>query len=212
MGIGYLVLKGEWKDLERLRLRVRAEERFTDLYGHGLLQAEPKDYDINAAPLGTKNLCASTYKRFGVEDKVWKSEMHEEMAKIDLKPTLEGIEVKHLVNEDTLDLGIVERETGMPRTGFGAILSRHPPNHRKMSSDTTYRVDYVPLFDYEPASPPFQGNYSIVHRKCRSQFTDIEDERRRGYNKWHDESGIYGNSVIKQKLFPVTDPLTHHLK
>ncbi|XP_038625857.1 protein C9orf135 homolog isoform X2 [Tachyglossus aculeatus] len=155
---------------------------------HETIQAEPKDYDINAAPLGTKNLCNSSYWRFGVEDKVCKSEMHEQMAKIYLKPSLEQNKMKPLLNEDTLCTGVIER-----------------------ASETTYRADYVPPYDYKPAIPPFLGNYSVAHRKCRSQFTDVEDGRRRGFNRWHDESGIYGNSDVKQKVFPATNPITSHL-
>ncbi|XP_038625858.1 protein C9orf135 homolog isoform X3 [Tachyglossus aculeatus] len=118
---------------------------------HETIQAEPKDYDINAAPLGTKNLCNSSYWRFGVEDKVCKSEMHEQMAKIYLKPSLEQNKMKPLLNEDTLCTGVIERETGMPGTGFGAVLPRHPANHWKTASETTYRADYVPPYDYKPA-------------------------------------------------------------
>lgn len=35
------------------------------IYRHQSREAEPKDYDVNEAPLGKKNLCHSTYRRFG---------------------------------------------------------------------------------------------------------------------------------------------------
>ncbi|EGW14721.1 Uncharacterized protein C9orf135-like [Cricetulus griseus] len=52
---------------------------------------------------------------------------------------------------------------------------------------------------------PRQEDYSIVYRKCRSQFTDLNGSKRFGINTWHDESGIYANSEAKQKLYSLAD-------
>ncbi|KAH0628276.1 hypothetical protein JD844_009193 [Phrynosoma platyrhinos] len=51
------------------------------------------------------------------------------------------------------------------------------------------------------------GGYSVVHRKCHSQFTDTADYRRHGINTWQDESGVYANADLKLKVFPVTNPI-----
>ncbi|XP_011516535.1 cilia- and flagella-associated protein 95 isoform X3 [Homo sapiens] len=135
---------------------------------------------------------------------------------------------KALLNEETVSSGIIERVTGLPATGFGAVFPRHPPDWSKMCALTTYSEDYVPPYDYQPHESfkngtrsfhiffaeliavyhmkayPCQDDYSIVHRKCRSQFTDLNGSKRFGINTWHDESGIYANSDVKQKLYPLT--------
>lgn len=63
---------------------------------------------------------------------------------------------------------------------------------------------YSLLYPQVGAQP---DGYSVVHRKCHSQFTDTADYRRHGINTWQDESGIYANADIKQKVFPVTNPI-----
>lgn len=35
---------------------------------HQNREAEPKDYDVSEVPLGKKNLCHSSYRRFGNSD------------------------------------------------------------------------------------------------------------------------------------------------
>ncbi|EMP30445.1 hypothetical protein UY3_12446 [Chelonia mydas] len=126
---------------------------------------------------------------------------------------------KSMLNEDNFEDGVIDRYL-----------------------DTTYRIDYVPPYDYTPydllrmivkalqipleevqdpthkllgilqtMGPGKVGaqpdGYSVVHRKCHSQFTDTADYRRHGINTWQDESGIYANADIKQKVFPVTNPI-----
>ncbi|XP_054110954.1 cilia- and flagella-associated protein 95 isoform X5 [Callithrix jacchus] len=107
---------------------------------------------------------------------------------------------KALLNEETVSSGIIERVTGLPPVGFGAVLPRHPPDRSKICARTTYSEDYVPPYDYQPHSYTCHDDYSIVHRKCRSQFTDLNGSKRFGINTWHDESGIYANSDVKRKL------------
>ncbi|XP_037653785.1 protein C9orf135 homolog isoform X3 [Choloepus didactylus] len=176
-------------------------------------EAFPKDYDIEG-PETVKKLCNSTYWRLGTDEPpIWISETHEQMSKIYLKTKLAEIKSKALLNEETISFGIIERDTGLPATGFGTVFTRHPPDHQKLYELTTYREEYVSPYDYQPLDYPCQGDYSIVHRKCRSQFTDLDGSKRYGINTWHDESGIYANSDVKQKLYPATGgPIVPFLK
>ncbi|XP_007936600.1 protein C9orf135 homolog [Orycteropus afer afer] len=175
-------------------------------------EAFPKDYDIES-PETVKKLCNSTYWRFGTDEPpIWISETHEQMAQVCLNTELAEIKSKALLNENTLNSGLIERDTGLPAMGFGAIFTRHPPDRRKMYSLTTYSQEYVPPCVYQPVDYPCE-DYSIVHRKCRSQFTDLDGSKRFGINHWHDESGIYANSDVKRKLYPITDgPIVPFLK
>ncbi|XP_011369600.1 protein C9orf135 homolog [Pteropus vampyrus] len=176
-------------------------------------EAYPKDYDIGS-PEKVKKLCYSTYWRLGTDEPpIWISETHEQMAQIFLNTELAEIKSKALLNAETMSSGIIERDTGLPVTGFGALFTRHPPDRRKMCALTTYAENYTPPYDYQPLDYPCQDDYSIVHRKCRSQFTDLNGSKRFGINTWHDESGIYANSYVKQKLFPLTGgPIVPFLK
>ncbi|XP_030149181.1 protein C9orf135 homolog isoform X3 [Lynx canadensis] len=157
-------------------------------------EAYPKDYDIEG-PEEIKKLCNSTYWRLGTNEppllffQIWISETHEQMAQVYLNRELATIKRKALLNEETMSSGIIERDTGLPATGFGALFTRHPPDHRKMCALTTYAEDYAPPYDYQPFDYPCQDDYSIIHRKCRSQFTDLDGSKRFGINTWHDESG-----------------------
>ncbi|XP_037013495.2 cilia- and flagella-associated protein 95 isoform X1 [Artibeus jamaicensis] len=144
---------------------------------------------------------------------IWISETHEQMAQVFLNTKLTQIQSKDLLNEETMNAGIVERDTGVPVTGFGALFTTHPPDWRKMCSLTTYTEDYTPPYDYQPLDSPCQDDYSVVHRKCRSQFTDLDGSKRFGIHTWHDESGIYANSHVKQRLYPFTGgPIVPFLK
>ncbi|XP_028002167.1 cilia- and flagella-associated protein 95 isoform X2 [Eptesicus fuscus] len=126
------------------------------------------------------------------------------MARVFLNTELAQIKSRALLNEETVCSGITERDTGLPMTGFGALFTRHPPDRRKMSELTTYAENYPPPYDYQPLDYPCQDDYSIVHRKCRSQFTDLNGSKRFGINTWHDESGIYANADVKKELYPST--------
>ncbi|XP_008140418.1 cilia- and flagella-associated protein 95 isoform X1 [Eptesicus fuscus] len=171
---------------------------------HRNREAYPKDYDIEG-PEKIKKLCNSTYRRLGTdESQIWISETHEQMARVFLNTELAQIKSRALLNEETVCSGITERDTGLPMTGFGALFTRHPPDRRKMSELTTYAENYPPPYDYQPLDYPCQDDYSIVHRKCRSQFTDLNGSKRFGINTWHDESGIYANADVKKELYPST--------
>ncbi|XP_047557136.1 cilia- and flagella-associated protein 95 isoform X1 [Lutra lutra] len=167
-------------------------------------EAYPKDYDIEG-PEDIKKLCNSTYWRLGTDEPpIWLSETHEKMAQVYLNRELDKIKRKPLLNDETMSSGIIERDTGLPATGFGALFTRHPPDRHKMYALTTYAEEYAAPYEYEPLDYPCQDDYSIVHRKCRSQFTDLDGSKRFGINTWHDESGIYANSCVKRKLYPLT--------
>ncbi|XP_004838221.1 uncharacterized protein C9orf135 homolog isoform X1 [Heterocephalus glaber] len=176
-------------------------------------EAFPKDYDIEG-PEKVKKLCNSTYWRLGTDEPpIWMSETQEQMSQVFLKRELAEIKSKALLNEEALCSGMIERNTGLPATGFGAVFTRHPPDQGKMYDLTTYKEDYAPPYEYQPRGYACQDGYSIVHRKCRSQFTDLDGSKRLGINTWHDESGIYANSDVKQKFYTLTGgPIVPHLK
>ncbi|XP_030732891.1 cilia- and flagella-associated protein 95 isoform X1 [Globicephala melas] len=165
----------------------------------------PKDYDIEG-PEEVKKLCNSTYWRLGTnEPPIWISETHEKMAQVCLNTELAEIKSKALLNEETMSSGIIERDTGLPATGFGALFPRHPSDWCAL---TTYAEEYAPPYEYQPRGYPCQDDdYSVVYRKCRSQFTDLNGSKRFGINTWHDESGTYANSYVKRKLYPFTSGL-----
>lgn len=52
----------------------------------------------------------------------------------------------------------------------------------------------------------FIPDNSAAFKKCISQFTDQDNHRRSGQNTWHDESGLYGNRIIKAQLYEPTLP------
>ncbi|XP_070286253.1 cilia- and flagella-associated protein 95 isoform X2 [Myotis yumanensis] len=171
---------------------------------HRNREAYPKDYDIEG-PEKIKKLCDSTYRRLGTDEpQIWISETHEQTARVFLNTELAQIKSRALLNEETWCSGIVERDTGLPVTGFGALFTRHPPDRHRMCALTTYTENYTPPYNYQLLDYPCQDDYSIVHRKCRSQFSDLNGSKRFGINTWHDESGIYANSYAKQELYPST--------
>ncbi|XP_059780861.1 cilia- and flagella-associated protein 95 [Balaenoptera ricei] len=171
----------------------------------------PKDYDIEG-PEEVKKLCNSTYWRLGTnEPPIWISETHEKMAQVCLNTELAEMKSKALLNEETMSSGIIERDTGLPTTGFGALFPRHPSDWCAL---TTYAEEYAPPYEYQPLGYPCQDDdYSVVHRKCHSQFTDLNGSKRFGINTWHDESGTYANSYVKRELYPLTSgPVVPFLK
>ncbi|XP_031240655.1 protein C9orf135 homolog [Mastomys coucha] len=163
-------------------------------------EAFPKDYDIES-PETVKNLCISTYKRFGSDSPKWMSEAHEQMSQVLVNKDFVEKKKKALVNDEILCSGILESDPELPATGFRDVPMESPPDPRKLCFSTTYSEDFAPQYEYPPPACPRQDEYSIVYRKCRSQFTDIDGSKRFGINTWHDESGIYANSEAKQKLY-----------
>ncbi|XP_062937130.1 cilia- and flagella-associated protein 95 isoform X1 [Cynocephalus volans] len=95
-------------------------------------EAFPKNYDIEG-PEQVKKLCNSTYWRLGTDEPpIWISETHEQMSQVCLNTELATVKSKALLNEETMCCGIIERDTGLPATGFGALFTRHPPDLSKM--------------------------------------------------------------------------------
>ncbi|XP_053157223.1 cilia- and flagella-associated protein 95 isoform X2 [Hemicordylus capensis] len=176
----------ERKGALTLRSNCSSYGRPTFIYHwHHKREAEPKDYDIHEIPLGHKNLCRSTYWRLGTMDEKWITTYQDYMTQPYRLKEYKELDIrKQLLDEYSFEEAVI-----------GRLL------------DTTYRIDYVPPYDYTPYVTPEEGGYSVVHRKCHSQFTDTVDYRRHGINTWQDESGIYANADLRQKVFPVTNPI-----
>ncbi|CAK7300254.1 Cilia- and flagella-associated protein 95 [Vulpes lagopus] len=124
-------------EVERQRCSLNAEqEPGPSTVRHHNREADPKDYDIEG-PEEIKKLCNSTYCRLGTDEPpVWISETHEQMAQVYLNRELANIKRKALLNDETMSSGIIERDTGLPATGFGALFTRHPPDQYKMERPT----------------------------------------------------------------------------
>uniref|UniRef100_A0ABK0L675 Cilia and flagella associated protein 95 n=2 Tax=Rattus norvegicus TaxID=10116 RepID=A0ABK0L675_RAT len=167
---------------------------------HRNREAFPKDYDMEDPKVAT-NLCKSTYHRLGTDSPRWVSEAQEQMSQVLVNKDFLEKKKKALVHDETMCLGILESDPQLLPSGFREASMEPPPDPRKQCYSTTYSEDYVPQYEYPPPACPLQDDYSIVHRKCRSQFTDLNGSKRFGINKWHDESGIYANSKAKQKLY-----------
>uniref|UniRef100_A0A8C5WDV2 Cilia and flagella associated protein 95 n=1 Tax=Leptobrachium leishanense TaxID=445787 RepID=A0A8C5WDV2_9ANUR len=179
---------------------------------HQSREAEPKDYDLEAVPIGKKTLSHSTYRRFGdTECKNWKTTTEEHLSQVHLKKDYEVKKIFKLVNEENIDTINVPRQNGDPEQHYGVVLPQHSKDHGQMHLETTYCTDYVQPYEYSPTKYPEFPNYSSAYKKCHSQFTDTADYRRFGRNTWQDESGMYSNKQIKQMVFKPTCPITPHL-
>ncbi|XP_068127508.1 cilia- and flagella-associated protein 95 isoform X2 [Hyperolius riggenbachi] len=181
---------------------------------HQNREAEPKDYDVCEAPLGKKNLCHSSYKRFGdsyTED--WRTVTQQQLSQNQLKSDYEVKDIpKKMINEDNIGVLDVKRQTGCPERGFGAVLPHHCEDHTKLYLDTTYATDYIPPHPCTTISKiPEDQDYSPAYKRCISQFTDTADYRRHGRNTWQDETGTYANSQMKKIVFKSSCPITTHL-
>ncbi|XP_062828053.1 cilia- and flagella-associated protein 95 isoform X1 [Anolis carolinensis] len=194
-------------------LTLRSKQAFygrpTLVYGwYSNRETEPKDYDIHEISLGSKNLCRSTYWRLGTMDQKWITTNQDFLSQPYRIKEYKELEIPTLMlDKDNFEIGVLKRETGRPERGLGAVLPYHSPNRFKMLLDTTYHIDYVPPYDYQPYVTLDPAGYSVVHRKCHSQFCDTADYRRHGINTWQDESGVYANADLRQKVFPVVNPI-----
>ncbi|KAJ1206911.1 hypothetical protein NDU88_002304 [Pleurodeles waltl] len=177
---------------------------------HESRQADPKDYDVMEAPACRRDLRRSAYNRFGTtKDEDWKTTTEEQLSQICLKKNYLQRDIpKYLITADNIDSAITQRETCRPERGYGAVLPRHHPDHRKMYLKTTYNDAYVPPCRYIPtlldrgvSAPP------AAHKICHSQFVDTACCKRCGINTWQDESGLYANREIKQSICKRTDPI-----
>ncbi|XP_034502729.1 protein C9orf135 homolog isoform X2 [Ailuropoda melanoleuca] len=131
-------------------------------------EAYPKDYDIEG-PEAIKKLCNSTYWRLGTDEPpIWISETHEQMAQVYLNRELAKIKRKPLLNDETMSSGIIERDTGLPATGFGALFTRHPPDRHKIVWYLSYMLEA--FLRYLIISPCFSAH----DKSLRVKLTDLE--------------------------------------
>ncbi|XP_077991181.1 cilia- and flagella-associated protein 95-like [Glandiceps talaboti] len=183
---------------------------------HQAREAEPKTYDINVEP-PKRNLHRATYDRIGdiTDGSYPKTSYQDQTEQIYLKDDFDEKETrKPMVNLETVGDADIDRDTGLPKSGYSAVLPRHYPEHDKRHLETTNRVDYKPPYPYTPAEekPADFPDNSNAYRKCHSQFTDTADHRRYGRNTWQDETGLYANSRVKHELFPLTNTLPTQLE
>ncbi|XP_072263149.1 cilia- and flagella-associated protein 95 isoform X2 [Pyxicephalus adspersus] len=181
---------------------------------HQNREAEPKDYDVGEAPVGKKNLCHSSYRRFGnVDAEDWNTTTQQHLSQINLKDEYQVRELpKPMINKDNIGILDIRRQTGCPDKGFGAVLPHHSQDHKKIHLDTTYIRDYVAPYPYTTTLKVQEvPDNSAAYKKCHSQFTDTADYRRHGRNTWQDESGLYANRQIKQLVLKPSCPITPYL-
>uniref|UniRef100_A0ABM5FV68 Cilia- and flagella-associated protein 95-like n=1 Tax=Pogona vitticeps TaxID=103695 RepID=A0ABM5FV68_9SAUR len=93
-------------------------------------EAELKNYDIHEIPLGFKNLCCSTYWQLGTMDQKSYQDYSSQPYRIKEYKELEMH--TSVLDKDNFELAVVDRETGLPETGVGAVLLRHSPDNFKM--------------------------------------------------------------------------------
>ncbi|KAG2465880.1 protein C9orf135-like [Polypterus senegalus] len=182
---------------------------------HQAREAEPKDYDVAACPTGRKDLHLSTYRHFSNgKAEGWTTSTEAQLSQHHLKKDYEVKETpKPFLSARNFSAAGFERETGRPKTGFRAVLPRHPADHNKMDLQTTYFRSFQAPYVYTAPPKPAQDlpDYSTAFRKCHSQFTDTADYRRHGKNIWQDESGNYANKDLKNKLLKHSNPITQHV-
>lgn len=179
---------------------------------HQARESEPKDYDISKHE--TRDLCKATYERIGdvTNGQLPNTTYQDFSEQINLKADFTEMESKKpMVNSTTVGGVDLDRETGSPKKGYGAVLPRHHPEHNKCHFETTHGSDYKPPFPYTPAEEKPQDfqDYSLAYKKCHSQFADTADYRRSGRNTWQDETGLYSNSHLKAECpsYTRTNPL-----
>lgn len=189
---------------------------------HQARQAEPKEYDINKAPIRTMTL--STYNRIGnVTDGSFPETTYQEQAnQVFLKPMYEDRDNhKPLVQMETLETvnAGIDREIGGPNASHSSVLPQHKKDYNKFYLDTTYVSDYVAPYPFTPVDEEAvrrataeEANKECelktkAYKRMKSQFTDTADYRRNGWNTWQDESGVYSNSLYKSQVFPKTETI-----
>ncbi|RUS82428.1 hypothetical protein EGW08_009816 [Elysia chlorotica] len=193
---------------------------------HQARQAEPKDYDLNKAPL--RNMTQSTYNRIGnVTDGSLPDSTYQEQAnQVFLKPMYEDRDNhKSLVQMETLgtiNAGIDRKIPGQ-ECSSNSVLPCHKKDYNKFYLDTTYVSDYVAPYPLSKVDTEAQRQADMeqlkkdgelktkAYKKMKSQFTDTADYRRNGWNTWQDESGVYTNSHYKAQIFPKTETIPERL-
>ncbi|XP_066274683.1 cilia- and flagella-associated protein 95-like [Branchiostoma lanceolatum] len=183
---------------------------------HQAREAHPKDYDVVNKPPMKNKMHHSTYRRIlDVTDGSFPlTSTQYQMGQVKLKKDFEEkVTSKPMGDLATINHLNLERDTGAPTTGFGAVLPRHHSDYGKRHLETTHRADYKAPYPYTPApeQPPDFPDDSVAYKKCHSQFTDTADYRRSGINTWQDESGMYANSGVKHEIFKPTNTIPSRL-
>lgn len=180
---------------------------------HQAREAEPKEYDLSKDPV--RDLCKATYHRIGnITDGTLPQTTYQDFSEQVIKAREQFTEqeaTKPMINTETVGDADMDRDTGSPEKGYGAVLPGHHPEWNKVRFDTTHRVDYGAPFPFTRAEekPQEFPDHSMAYKKCQSQFTDTASHRREGRNTWQDESGIYTNSHLKAECptFKRFDPI-----
>lgn len=71
--------------------------------------------------------------------------------------------------------------------------------------------EYLFLIQAPNIDNPYEFNSAPKWKKCHSQFTDVDDYRRHGNNKWHNETGCYVNKALRAVAIPKTDTIPPRL-
>lgn len=108
-------------------------------------------------------------------------------------------------------------DLGLGGTEYNVILAVNLPIstffHHKIRKNGCHhtKVTQAPLANnsvlFSPQTPPPEQDQSALWRRCHSQFTDVDDYRRHGRNTWHDESGVYANSALRDQVIKPTNPI-----
>lgn len=182
---------------------------------HQARESEPKDFDISKT--ATRDLSKATYRRIGnvTDGSLPNTTYQDHAAQVSLKKDFTEREIsKPMVNIHTFAHANLDRDTGKPQRGCGAVLPRHHPEYNKHHLETTHGADYVPPYPYTPAPeklPDFEDK-SWAYRKMHSQFTDTTDYRRVGRNTWADETGFYANTFAKRDVHKPTNTIPERLE
>nr|VZI08258.1 unnamed protein product [Spirometra erinaceieuropaei] len=201
----------------------------------GARESEPFDFDFRHAPKRT--LIQSTYRQFstdtqrhfgtsygamckGVLEKMMAAEGKEPSIEV-MTPVALSFVTRKLKLHDPKMLTYPRFLETTYRHDYGKfqlpkLERRPPPSHSNGVYESTYTHDY-PRKGLPRAGTISDPDLSSVHRKCISQFTDVGDHKRPGWNTWQDESGVYGNTHLlrpeQAAVDHMTDPIhqTRHI-
>jgi hypothetical protein len=174
---------------------------------HQAREAEPKDYDMNHAPV--RDLRMSTYKHLGtVSNSLPDSTYTDHFIKqrFNSQPSSEpaNLTVKKTDRQ-------IEKELGRSKHAT-VVMPRHDSAKYPHHYVSTHCADFRPFTacqsmdasasnSQEQKQPDSETTdaalYTDAVRRCISQFADTTNHRRVGRNTWQDESGVYANTLLK---------------
>ena len=93
-------------------------------------------------------------------------DVSEEVGRLEPDYRTQEVHKTILTYDNFLDIPF-ERDTGRPEKGYGSVLPRHPPDHRKSYMVTTHSVDYKYPFEWTPK------DFSVSLKHLLSLFLDI---------------------------------------